>query len=538
MAADRVGQGRQDHGRVPDRVLMASELQRQGRTGYFLSERGSEKEEVNTYNGESLNITLCLMFLLPPTPRRSRLARTLSDPVHRPLNEGRHLHKHTDRVEASDPVRTLSSPRHLRWRPSPCASAPEGAPVNNLAPDQHAALDRAVAWYATRHRLYFRLEGAAGTGKTSTVRQIADRLAPGSTAYIAPTGKAAAVLRSKGCDDATTVHAAIYKPAGERTAQIRALQAELDALPPWQTTQREKLEAAIAKVRAQPIWTLRDTDKAFGGKRPNLIVLDEASMVDDRMFADLLALDVPVLALGDPYQLPPVAGQAKWQTGKPDALLTTVHRFGANGPLIDLATTLRRGHQAPAWNGTAGMARRYWTPADLGGYDQVIVGRNATRWQIVEALRDAAGREPGCPEPGDRIMVLRNDPDHDVVNGQQATVVDALPVDGDWALTVQTDVGVTAWHVDGRGFGGQAGQDEAKRDRDSELVAATFAQAITCHSAQGSQWPRVAVVDEASVFRQAATSWRYTAATRAEQTCLLLDPRRMIRAARQMAAAA
>jgi len=409
--------------------------------------------------------------------------------------------------------------------------------VNDLAADQLAAMDRAVTWYT--HRPYFRLEGAAGCGKTSLAQDLADRLAPSSTAYIAPTGKAAAVLRSKGCEGATTVHSAIYAPAGERTAQIRALQAVLDATPPWKTQEREKLEQAIAKVRAQPIWTLREPAKAFGGKKPNLVVLDEASMVDDRMFTDLLSLDVPVLALGDPYQLPPVAGQARWASGKPDALLTTVHRFGDTAPLIDLATDLRRGRPAPRWNGVAGQTRATWTPADLAAYDQVIVGRNATRWLIVHELRDAAGRQPGAPEPGDRIMVLRNDPDHDVVNGQQATVLTADHVDGDWALTVRTDDGtVAAWPADGRGFWDQAGQDEAKRDRDSELIAATFAQAITCHSAQGSQWPRVAVVDEASVFRQAAASWRYTAATRAESACLILDPRRMIVRSRQPAKAA
>lgn len=401
--------------------------------------------------------------------------------------------------------------------------------MTDLAPDQSAALDRAVTWYATRERPYFRLEGAAGTGKTSVVRKISDELARGSTAYIAPTGKAAAVLRSKGCDGATTVHSAIYAPAGERTAQIKALQVQLDAIPTWRAEDREALEQAIAKVRAQPIWTLRDRDKAFGGKKPNLVVLDEASMVDDRMFTDLLHLGYPVLALGDPYQLPPVAGSAKWQTGRPDALLTTVHRFGDTAPLIDLATTLRRGRPAPRWDGTAGLTRANWSPADLAGYDQVIVGRNATRWQVVEALREAAGREPGTPGAGDRVMVLRNDAEADVVNGQQATVIDALEADGDWALTVRTDDGtVTAWLVDGRGFRGQQGQDEAKRDRGSDVIAATFAQAITCHSAQGSQWPRVAVVDEADVFRQAAASWRYTAATRAEKVCLLLDPRRMI----------
>jgi exodeoxyribonuclease-5 len=225
--------------------------------------------------------------------------------------------------------------------------------VNNLAPDQYAAIDRAVVWHSLRDRPYFRLEGAAGTGKTSVASTIAGKCAPGSTAYIAPTGKAAAVLRSKGCEGATTVHAAIYAPAGERTAQIKALQVQLDAVPTWRTKDREILELAIA-------------------------------------------------------------GAAKWQTGRPDALLTTVHRFGDTAPLIDLATALRRGRSAPRWDGTAGMTRANWSPGDLSGYDQVIVGRNSTRWQIVEALREAAGREPGRPEPGDRVMVLCNDPEADL----------------------------------------------------------------------------------------------------------------------------
>jgi hypothetical protein len=124
MLADRVGQGRQDHGRVEDGVLNHPELQRQGQTGYFLSEAGSEKREVKTLNRESPNVTLCSMFSLPVIPRRSRLARTLSDPVPRAPIEGRHLRKHADRVEASDPVRTLSSPRHTHRRPSACAPTP------------------------------------------------------------------------------------------------------------------------------------------------------------------------------------------------------------------------------------------------------------------------------------------------------------------------------------------------------------------------------------------------------------------------------
>jgi ATP-dependent exoDNAse (exonuclease V) alpha subunit len=113
--------------------------------------------------------------------------------------------------------------------------------------------------------------------------------------------------------------------------------------------------------------------------------------------------------------------------------------------------------------------------------------------------------------------VLRNDPDLDVVNGQQATVAQADPVDDGWLL--KTTCG-KAWVVDGRGFAGQEQQEAVKADRDSDLVAATFAQAITCHAAQGSEWPAVAVIDESP-----SREWLYTAVTRAQRECIVLSRR-------------
>lgn len=403
------------------------------------------------------------------------------------------------------------------------------------SPDQNRAINAAVAWYRqpTANTRPFRLEGAAGTGKTRCVEQIVTACGAGRVAYVAPTGKAASVLRARNCDGATTVHSAIYRPAGERTAQLHALRMELAATPMHKVERRAALEAQIEQVKAQPRWTLREPGKAFGGTRPRLVVLDEASMVDDRMFAHLTSFEIPIIALGDPHQLPPVGGTANWMRGPADATLTTIHRCGDRQPLIDLATALRNGRRAPAWDGTAGMTARPWSPGQLHGYDQIVVGRKVTRWKLIDAIRRAAGRPDGTPVSGDRVMVTRNNPDHDVVNGQQAVVdhVHLMPDLGAVALDVTTDTGERAtWLVDERGFHGQDGQDEAKRDRDSDLIAATFAQAVTCHSAQGSQWARVAVVDEASSFPSSARSWRYTASTRAEKACLLLDPRRMVAA--------
>jgi exodeoxyribonuclease-5 len=42
-----------------------------------------------------------------------------------------------------------------------------------------------------------------------------------------------------------------------------------------------------------------------------------------------------------------------------------------------------------------------------------------------------------------------------------------------------------------------------------------YAYALTCHSAQGSQWNSVVVFDEGHAFREHRNRWRYTAVTRA-----------------------
>src|SRR4051794_15913182 len=56
----------------------------------------------------------------------------------------------------------------------------------------------------------FRVFGYAGTGKTTLAKEVASMV--GRVQYAAYTGKAALVLRSKGCFNASTIHGLIYKP--------------------------------------------------------------------------------------------------------------------------------------------------------------------------------------------------------------------------------------------------------------------------------------------------------------------------------------
>src|ERR1700680_1426394 len=80
---------------------------------------------------------------------------------------------------------------------------------------QNAALRIVADWLkempsARDARKVFRLFGYAGTGKTTLARHIAESV-DGKVHFAAFTGKAALVMRSKGCAGATTIHSLIYR---------------------------------------------------------------------------------------------------------------------------------------------------------------------------------------------------------------------------------------------------------------------------------------------------------------------------------------
>ena len=140
------------------------------------------------------------------------------------------------------------------------------------SPQQDKALAAVVEWLKTRSPQVFRLFGFAGTGKTTLARHIAEEI-DGKAMFAAFTGKAALVMRSKGCDDARTIHSLIYRPKDTETEE--------------------------------PTFELNDDSPAADAK---LIIIDECSMVDEELGRDLLSFGRPVLVLGDPAQLPPVKG--------------------------------------------------------------------------------------------------------------------------------------------------------------------------------------------------------------------------------------
>ena len=227
--------------------------------------------------------------------------------------------------------------------------------------------------------------GYAGTGKTTLAKQIADDV-DGEVAFGAYTGKAALVLRSKGCRGASTIHSMIYRPRADEE------------------------EGGVPTFALNRQGAAADAD---------LIIVDECSMVDEELGRDLLSFGKPVLVLGDTAQLPPVKGGGFFNDAEPDIMLTEVHRQAADNPIIRLSMQVREGGRLSVGRyGESRVVRR----SDIGAAavmqaDQVLVGINKTRRAYNGRMRELLGHGGAEPGVGERLVCLRNDKKKGLLNG-------------------------------------------------------------------------------------------------------------------------
>ena len=372
------------------------------------------------------------------------------------------------------------------------------APSFSFGPQQEKVLKEVEDWLSghikgTEKKQVYRLFGFAGAGKTTLAKHLAASV-NGPVCFAAYTGKAALMMERNGCHGATTIHSLVYKAEMGDDGGIHF---------------RFDFRSAAAKAA--------------------LIVIDECSMVDERIGKDLLRFGEPILVLGDPAQLPPVKGNGFFTHGcEPDAMLTEIHRQARDNPIIRFATDVREGRRLPYGVFDTVEIDRPGNrgPAEVAQADQIICGRNATRSAFNARIRAHLGHHQMMPAIGDRLVCLRNDTKRGIMNGglfkvssyrpeSRPSVIGLDISSEDFPERATIPVGVRREFFDGD-------PKSVPWEKLKGTQQFDYGYALTGHKSQGSQWRHVIAYDESATFGADANRWLYTVITRASERLTLI----------------
>ena len=159
------------------------------------------------------------------------------------------------------------------------------------------------------------ISGYAGTGKTTCIKNIIEALIQqcgierSRICVAAYTGKAAQVLINKGYKNVVTLHKLLY-----------------DSVLTREGNYMNKLKKSIDY---------------------SVVIVDEISMVNEKMLKQLIDKAAYIIGIGDPFQLPPVAGQGDALLQNPHVFLDEITRQAAESPIIQLSMKIRNKEPIP-----------------------------------------------------------------------------------------------------------------------------------------------------------------------------------------------
>ncbi|MDX1383072.1 MAG: ATP-dependent RecD-like DNA helicase [Thermoanaerobaculia bacterium] len=396
------------------------------------------------------------------------------------------------------PWRAVAPDRALPWV--------EGQLGIHLAASQRAALSRLLA---TKVGV---LTGGPGVGKTTLIKALLYVLLAREVwpALCAPTGRAAKRLAESTGVEAKTIH--------------------------------RLLEAGRGGFK-------RNADHPL---ECGILIVDETSMVDVPLLADLLAAvpdDAAVLLVGDADQLPPVGpGQALADVmgcgAFPVAELKEIFRQEESSRIVANAHRVNRG-EMPALEPATGDAPGDFFFVDAAdpedcvdkivrmirdripsrfGLDplrdvQVLcpmnrgpLGAQTLNQRLQQVLNPAPGtagvtRFGQTFRPGDKVMQTENDYDKEVFNG-----------DVGFVESLDAEAGEAVLRFDGRRINYAFG----------ELDRVSLAYAITIHKSQGSEYPAIVVPLTTGHYPMLQRNLLYTAITRGRRLVVLVGERRAL----------
>ena len=384
------------------------------------------------------------------------------------------------------------------------------------------AIKLCVKWYFTEsyRNNIFALAGLAGTGKSTVAKTIISVLGlqPSDVIFATFTGKASLVLRLKG-NQSNTIHKTFYSVFKSAKAFSFSLKHHIPS-------------------------------------NIKLIVIDEASMINQKMLDDISSFGCPVILLYDPGQLPAIFGANRYVTDPSlaNVFLTQVMRQDDTSGILDLASMAREGTPLRIGKYKNSHVVNFNTVYDkLEKYDIVITYSNRLRRMVNAEIRKKLGYDTLYPIKGEKVLCLGNNYNYSfefddipiyMINGMQGTVI----ADTEKEKFANVDVarlnfvpdfiyntyGASKEHTFSipcyREIFEQYLKDPSKQafietlyeeideSVTSDICTIDYGYALTCHKSQGSEYDNVLVLVESKIPSNLYNKWLYTAITRAKKS--------------------
>ena len=411
-----------------------------------------------------------------------------------------------------------------------------------LSPDQYTCYCSIIDWVDTVYKStsstqfsnILTVGGYAGTGKTTLIskvrRDLGSRL---KIAFCAYTGKAASVLRKKLSDQNAiysedycgTIHRLIYRPiVDEATNEIIR----------WEKNSHIDYD---------------------------IIICDEASMVGEEIFNDLRSFEIPILAVGDHGQLPPVDSSMNLMAN-PDIRLEKIHRTVEGSEIIKLSLLARNEGYIPFNKFSNEVMKVYPNDPEITNFMRdsgdfsnsvVLCGFNTTRVSLNAKIRKFRNLHGIHPHIGERVICLKNNNDatpSPIYNGvcgpvyyfKTYTKYCYAEIDIDGSDRYKGKISGNAFNtpkpklneyilvsknenrdIDLDNYV-KTGYFNKNSVRKKYLDVFDYGYCLTVHKSQGSEWDRVMVIEEPCSYwtGELWNRWLYTAVTRSKNKLLIV----------------
>jgi exodeoxyribonuclease-5 len=417
----------------------------------------------------------------------------------------------------------------------------------------------------------YSLGGFAGTGKTTLMR-VLDESIDGEAVFGTPTHKASSVLRKKlppgQSARVRTYHSLVYimSPIYRCTITNSKVSSLVEKCTcgrgddtcecPMKFLPCGKGVAHACHVTAE----LRAENREHLGGHRDLVIIDESSMLSNSQVMDIVKFGVPILLVGDRNQLPPIKDPMNRWTMNPDVELTEIHRQGADSGVLMAAHDVRvKGRMTQDAYGNkrppdvVRLAKS--SPTAMALLDRFQPGMDGAVITWTNKLRATLNRTYHAkyvggdyPGVGDRVIALGGMPYEAarvriedgvpratgefimVHNSMSGTVLKASERGYVTEMTVQLDDHPLATEGDPvviltggcplAQFGAESElpYNDPRRPKGSHLW--DYGYALTAHKAQGSEWPKVIVIDQSP---QSYRQWMYTSITRGQEAVVVID---------------